>query len=413
MSGVRKRLGLGAARSGALFFFGFWAAVAIFSPFRNVYFKRLGLSGLEIGILSAIAPVMTLVVSPALSMLADRRRWRRQILLVGLLGMAVTLFVFHLPQSFAALLPLVIIQSAVSCPLVPLGNCLIARMTTRYQLDFGKLRLWGSVGFALVSAACGALWEEVGFTPMFFIGGAALLPVAGSALLLDEGPVEKDTTRPPLSVLRQDTGLLAFLGATFLMGLSQSIFVNFNGVYLDNLGATQLLIGGSVALSALSELPTMRSCETVARRWGWPRIIILGCVLMGSSFLGYGLSHNTAILLALGLVRGMGFGLYSIASVRLIDARAPEAWASTLQSLMTAASWGLAPLVSLPLGGWLADRLGYQSIFLGTGITALLAVGVVTLAWISGKLTEKPLLKAASPSVAGIGEPCCAGAAEG
>jgi PPP family 3-phenylpropionic acid transporter len=192
------------------------------------------------------------------------------------------------------------------------------------------------------------------------------------------------------------------------MGLSQSIFVNFNGVYLDSLGATQLLVGASVAISALSELPTMRSCESLARRWGWPKLVILAYLLMGGSFMGYGLTENPYVLLALGLVRGMGFGLYAIGAVRLIDARAPEAWASTLQSLMTAASWGLAPLISLPLGGWLTDRLGYQTIFVGTGLTALLAIAVVTVTLVTGKFAEKPLLEAEHTPPAPVGEPCCA-----
>jgi hypothetical protein len=45
-------------------------------PFINIRFARLGLSGGQIGLLSALLPLMTLSAAPALAALADRRGWR-------------------------------------------------------------------------------------------------------------------------------------------------------------------------------------------------------------------------------------------------------------------------------------------------------------------------------------------------
>jgi MFS family permease len=77
----------------------------------------------------------------------------------------------------------------------------------------------------------------------------------------------------------------------------------------------------------------------------------------------------------------------------LIDERAPEAWTSTLQSLMNAATRGLAPLITNPLAGWLADSLGLPVIFIGAGIAALVATGVMLVAILGRQFDATPLLE--------------------
>ena len=79
-------------------------------------------------------------------------------------------------------------------------------------------------------------------------------------------------------------------------------------------------------------------------------------------------------------------------NVSLIDERAPESWTSTLQSLMNASIRGLAPLITTPLGGWLADSMGLPIVFLGSGIASLLAAGVFLLAILGKRFDAMPLL---------------------
>lgn len=59
---------------GALFFLCYWGFFAVFEPFLNVRFARLGLSGLEIGLLAALYPLMSVTVAPVVSAVADRKR---------------------------------------------------------------------------------------------------------------------------------------------------------------------------------------------------------------------------------------------------------------------------------------------------------------------------------------------------
>ena len=182
------------ARRGSIYYLAYWAAIGIYNPFTNVYFVNLGLSGREIGLLSALLPLLTLTVAPALAGLADRRGWRVRILALSLAGMGVALLLLSFPRSFLVLAPIMVLLALARSPIAPVADSLVARMAARHRLNFGGMRLWGSLGFALVAIASGALWQRAGYSFMFVLAGLAFLPVALCALLLEEGPPDAGET---------------------------------------------------------------------------------------------------------------------------------------------------------------------------------------------------------------------------
>src|SRR5690349_10945404 len=91
------------ARRGSIYYLAYWAAIGIFVPFTNVYFVNLGLSGREIGLLSALLPLLTLTAAPALAGLADRRGWRVRTLALSLAGTGIALILLSFPRSFLVL----------------------------------------------------------------------------------------------------------------------------------------------------------------------------------------------------------------------------------------------------------------------------------------------------------------------
>ena len=161
---------------GSAYYGFFWPMVALYAPFFNVYLLSLGFSGTQMGILAAVFPLFALGVSPGLSALADQRGWRRQLLRLSLLGWALVLFLFRFPTTFVPMLLLVILESAMRSPALPIADGLIARMAVRHQLNFGDMRLWGSLGFAAVSILSGIIWQRTGYSYMFMAAAISVLP---------------------------------------------------------------------------------------------------------------------------------------------------------------------------------------------------------------------------------------------
>jgi MFS transporter, PPP family, 3-phenylpropionic acid transporter len=391
---VPINLTLTPTRRGSLYYLAYWAGVGTFLPFTNVYFVSLGLSGRELGLLAALLPLTSLMVAPALASLADRRGWRVRILALALAGLALGLILLALPRSFAALLPLMALLALTRSPIGPIADSLVARMAARHRLNFGSMRLWGSLGFALVAIASGALWQRIGYEWMFLLAGLAFLPVALCARLLEEGPVVERAARRPLREVGRDRGLLVLLAAACLVGAALGMDGAFQGVYVGHLGGGGLIVGLLFGVSAFSEFPSMRYAGAIGRRLGGPGALLLSYVLLGAAYAGFALARDPLVLVPLAVVKGFGFGLYFVSTVRLVDERTPPEWASTIQAALNAGAGGLAPLVASLLGGAIYDALGPAAVFVACACALVLAMLVLLAAVARGVFKASPKTRA-------------------
>ena len=161
---------------GALFYGTYWLAIAAFDPFLNVYFNRLGLSGLQIGWLSMLSPLFIMLIPPFVSHIADKYAIRVRLLIISILTVAGTIMLYSFPRTFYGFLPTVILVSALRSSIGPLSDSLIARMASKYRVDFGNMRLGGSIAYAVASLLLGFFWSLVGFGYMFVVSGLLLIP---------------------------------------------------------------------------------------------------------------------------------------------------------------------------------------------------------------------------------------------
>ncbi len=352
-------------------------------PFLSVFFAHQGLTGSEIGLLSAVGPLMSLLVGPGITALGDRHAWRVRLLVLGLVGTALMQLVMPFPVSFVTFLPVMALWCAAAAPVMPIADGLIARTAVRRGLGYGRMRLWGSLSWAIVSALCGVLWEQWGFSLMFPLSSLSLFAVLPFAARLEEDSPQETYTRPPLKLAIGDVRLRVVLVATLVFGLAFAVSITFTGVYLDQVGG-QVLVGLFYCVVALSELPMMRWSEAIMRHLGGPPTLVLSYLLLGCSYLGVALFHLPILLLGIGVIQGFGFGLFMPTTVRLVSDWGPPEWSSTSQGLMNAGLWGLAPLVAGPIAGVIFDALGPAAVFICCVGASLLAGLVVTMARFAG-----------------------------
>jgi PPP family 3-phenylpropionic acid transporter len=369
---------------GSLYYLAYWGVTGVYFPFTNVYFARLGLSGGEIGLLAALMPTLALIVAPALAGLADQRGWRVRLLALALAGTGLALLLLSFPRSFLALAPLMALLALFRSPAGPIGDSLVARMAARHRLDFCAMRLWGSLGFAAMAIACGALWQWVGYTPMFVLAGLLFLPVALCATLLEEGPVVERAARRPLRDVGRDRGLIALLAAACVVGAALGMDGAFQGVYVNHLGGGGLIVGLLFGVGAFGEFPAMRYAGALARQFGGPAALLLAYGLLGGAYAGFALVSDPLVLVPLAVVKGFGFGLYFVSTVRLVDERTPPEWASTIQAALNAGAGGLAPLVASLIGGAIYDSLGPAWVFVACSGALALAMLVMVVALARG-----------------------------
>lgn len=355
-------------------------------PFVYVYFTELGITGEQVGWLSVLAPVMTMLFSTAISSLADRAHKRARLAQVTMTGAAICVFLLRFPDTFSGIALLMVFFAIFSSPIMALTDSLIARMAKRHSLNYGGMRLWGSFGFAMSAVVFGALWQNLGFEPMFLTAALFYLPLIWITGKLEEGPVNSQEKRVPVSILIRNSGTVLLLLATFLAGISNSLFMTFGGIYARWVGGGNFLIGLMIAFGGIAELPTMLYSNRISNRLGKTNTAILSYGLMAAAYLGYILMTDANFLPLFSILKGLGYGLWFTVTVRLLVERTPDEWAATAQSLLAICWFGLSPLVAGPLGGWIHDVISPKAVF-GLGIITLgMAALVLWFAKLRGKL---------------------------
>jgi predicted MFS family arabinose efflux permease len=132
----------------------------------------------------------------------------------------------------------------------------------------------------------------------------------------------------------------------------------------------------------------MQYSGLVAQKLRGTGTLLLGYGLLSSALLGYGLAGTPETLLLFAIVKGLGFGLLFVVTVRFVTERVLECWSSTAQAALVAGMFGLAPLIAGPLGGIVYDWLGPAAVFLGGSAAvaaAALLLGVATLKGVFGR----------------------------
>lgn len=295
-----------------------------------------------------------------------------------LVAVAPALVGLALAQDFRGALLGMALFALFRGPSEPLADSVVVRMATDHAFAYGRARLWGSLSFALVALCCGLLWERFGYGSMLFVAALFAVPVAAAALLLSEQTeVGVQPARQPLHKLLRDPVIVTLTLTSFLAGGALVMNETFAGVYMDSLGGGAFFVGAIWALTAFAELPTMHYADALVARFSGPRALAAAYALMGLAFLGYAFVRNPAVLLSLSLLKGLGFGLFFVATVRTVDARTPPEWSATALSVVFGvATLGLARLLGSSSAGFLYD-LSPQLLFLTCTFLAFTATFVL------------------------------------
>ncbi|MDX2854071.1 MFS transporter [Streptomyces sp. PA03-3a] len=192
------------------------------------------------------------------------------------------------------------------------------------------------------------------------------IPPTGTAQLPDPASA---SARPPLMTRQL---LLRF--AT-VVGASASFFLLLSVVplYAQRSGGDAGLATGALMLATVGgELVTPR----LVGRYGYRTALAAGLVLLGAPALVLTAGDGMVWIVAMCLLRGLGFALTVVAGGALTASLIPAERRGEGLALAGIVS-GVPSLVGLPLGVWLAGHVGFTPVCVAGGVVALAAVVVV------------------------------------
>jgi len=361
-----------------LFYFLYYGATAALSPFLTLYYQSLGLSGTQIGLLAGLVPLTSMVSGTLWNAAADATRRYRAILLTATGGAWLATLLVSRAGGLAALLPTVLLMAAFSAPIGTLVDSSVANQTRKTGGDYGRVRLWGSVGWGMGALLAGPVIDRYGLIWAFVIH---LTLLAGVFVVSLRVPLDHSVAEPGTSffsrlrVLLAERAYLTLLVVALVFGMSLSMALSYLFLHMQNLGASETLMSVTLITATLSEVPFMFLSGRLIRRLGVRPIIAAALVLMAARTFAYAFMPAAGWAVAINLLHGPTYATLWAASVSESNRLAPPGLGATAQSALTSAMFGLGSALGSFSGGILYDRAGAPFMFQCAGWLLLATAG--------------------------------------
>lgn len=352
-------------------------AIGCLVPFFNIYLGEKGLTGVEIGWLGSIPPLIALGANPFWGAVADYWKIHRLVLaLCAFVAGLVTLF-FLAVNDFWLLLVLVTALSFFRTPIGSIVDSAVMDMLkrTNNQNNYGQQRLWGTVGFVFATFGLGQLLGPANLPLIFWLHGGLLgLACAGLSFLL---PIESAPHQVGLlQGLRRLTtqgGYLSFLIAMTLLGAGISAYIGFLGLHILALGGDEAQVGLAWTANSLPEVILMYFGARWLGHYSHKRLIIVGLIGFGVVWTLAALAPTPGLIIAVLPGMGLCFGFFWVAAVGYASEAAPPGLSATAQALMGAAQSGLGWSLGSVAAGYLWDQTNGHVVLFFAAATFFLA----------------------------------------
>ncbi|KWW22613.1 MFS transporter [Peribacillus simplex] len=358
-------------------------AVGSLTPLLSVYLaNEAGLSGLEIGSIMSVGPIVMILFQPIWGIVCDWSGKPAKILaltslLAGVFGLGYLLFEPYL-LLVAVAIALAVFQSAI----IPVSDSITLQYTTRIKSNYGKIRLFGSLGFGVAVFMMGKLSESfIGPAVIFYAFFFGLLVAAILALRLPEEPPKgKVKVFSGMKELFKMKRFLIFLAITFLLfgpNLANNVYY---GLFVEARGGTYTGIGIAFLLAVLSEIPFMRMAGSWIHRIGLLPITLLAGA---GSLIRWGLyfsEPSLATVYVTSVIQGFSLGLFIPAALQYIRKVVPAHITVTAITLYSAIGNGLGNWFSTFTGGIILDHSGIYAVYFFYGVLTL--IGMLLTIWL-------------------------------
>lgn len=362
--------------------FCYFAAIGLFNPYAPLWFQSLGYSTVLIGGLSALQSWTRVFAPYAWSWFGDRSGRRVELIRLSAFG---TLCAAAGLMGVQQALPVAVVTGLLflaNSGVVPLYESVLAQLLhTPGGIDaarYGRVRVWGSIGFIASVTAFGALLERFGIAifPAFVAGVSALMLLAALRLPATRDDAAHDEPAPPALPQLRRPEVAWFFASIFFTVLAHTSLYAFFSLYLVSLGYGKTAVGALWAVSVAVEIVFF----WFQGRWfarlsphGWLQVVaVVTALRFGATAAG---GAWIAVLVLAQLSHAVTFATHHAACISLVQRYFPGRLRGRGQALYTTLGYGLPGVVGGLGGGWVIDQFGFAAVFWAAALAGVAAWG--------------------------------------
>ena len=382
---------------------GAWAAWGlsggIYTPFFGAWLAWKGESPEQIGLLLSAGMLLRVIVPPITGIVADARNDRRS-MMIGLIALT---FLGYLGLNWAmtprAIFMFAVLANVTGGAASPLFDSISTRLAERFGFDYGHVKRWNSITFAIVNFVSGLAVERWGLVVLapwltvslgITLAALWLLPSTPRGHASGQFGIRMRATFAEARELIGSAAFLIFLVAASFDQASHAFYYGYGGLHWRALGYSGALIGAIWPLGVVAEALLFSISLQIFRAIGATRLLLLGGIGCVARWGILAFDPPLALVIFAQLLHGASYALAHLGAMYFILKAVPPRLSATAQSLYGVVSsgvvMGLATYASGPL----------YALYGGRTYLLMAAMGLVTIVfalwlqrvWHGGRLTQ-------------------------
>lgn len=348
------------ARLSGYYFF-YFAFIGVFSPYFGLYLQSLHFSAWDIGLLLSQMQLMRLLGPYLWGMLADGRQQRRLPIVrlagaISLLGFSA----FFVLQTLSGMLLAMAVLAFFWSAALPLVETLTFDHLHDQPGRYGRIRLWGSIGFII--AVLGAGWglDHLPVSSVLWMCWGVLCGILLLAFAVPEAPVQPHVhASADIASLLRRTDVRALFAACLAMSAAHGALYTFYSIHLETHHYSKMATGWLWSLGVVAEIGVFLLIPRLTRRYSLRDLLLLSFAAAAVRFLliGWGIAWPVVAILAQ-LLHGLTFGAYHAAAIASVNRWFTGRCQARGQALYSSLSFGAGGLLGGLIAGWTWDAWG-------------------------------------------------------
>lgn len=340
----------------SIFLFFYHSSNTLIGTFLPLYFQDKALTSTEIGWLMAIGPLTSLFFQPFFGYMSDKYKTIKRMLFICLAGVLISSLIMFQVQGFLLLLIVCGVFFSLFIPIGALGDSLALNTAQSLSSSFGRIRMWGSAGFAVTSLIGGQILLKIGIGNLMYPYLLfSLLTLIICWKLTDVNiPADPVNLKGAVSVVLQPR-FVVFL--VFIMFITIGHRTNdiFSGLYIKELGGNESLVGLSWFAGVTCETLIFLFSPIWLRWFSEMTYMVIAAGLYGLRWILISFASSPMEVVWLQLMHGVTFGVFYLCAFQYATNYFPAKFRSTGQQVFISVFFGLSGIIGSLGGGMILD----------------------------------------------------------
>lgn len=349
---------------------------AIYGTFISVYLDHIGFSKSIIGTLLALGPFVAIIAQPVWGLASDRAKTKNHILKLMLLGTALTIILYPVSTNFYYIFAAMAVFTFFQTSINPVSDAITLEHLEATRWKYGPIRLTGTIGYALMSVLVGIIVKQNinNIFPLYF--AIALSAFLVSFRLPTVKGHQSGGKRIPIWTIFKNRQLVVLMTLNLIVQITLGFYYSFFPIYYKQMGASSVMIGMSMFVSSICEIPFLLFSSRILQKIGVKFTLILSTAIMGIRWMLLHVVTNVYPVLLINALHGLSFIVFAYCFAIYINKEVPKELRASGQTMNGLIGMGIARIIGSILGGFLSDMFGIRPLFFYTSLLNFAAVAV-------------------------------------